>query len=94
MYLMRRPRPKRDFRDKPKVELPVPIAKTYKVGWRAYWPRFDALGKVEILAVSWDIIPASSVQKAMEIAVRRVPERIGHPGCSVGIRYVKEKASL
>lgn len=88
---MRRTRLKKELQHKPKVNLPVPILKTYKVGWRAYWPRFDALGRPEILGVSWDIFPASSVEKAMAIALARVPAMIGHPGCSIGIRYVKEK---
>jgi hypothetical protein len=88
---MRRRRDRQEFQDKPRRNLPVPAVKTYKVGWRAYWPRFDVLGKVEILAVSWDIMPATSVQKAMEMAIKLVPGMIGHPGCSVGIRYVKEK---
>ena len=91
MYPMRRARLKKEFKDKPKVNLPVPITKTYKVGWRAYWPRFDAVGRPEILGVHWDIFHATSVEKAMKMAVARVPGMIGHPGCSIGIRYVKEK---
>lgn len=72
--------------------LAVGLAKEYKVGYRAYWPHYESgSSKPEILAVSWDIFHASTVEIAMAMAVKRVPAMIGHPGCSVGIRYVKER---
>lgn len=70
----------------------MPEMKIYKVGWRAYWPHFaPGTAKPDILGVGWDIVTAPTVERAMEVARKRVPGLIGHPGCEVGIRYVKEK---
>lgn len=66
--------------------------KTFKVGWRAYWPHFaPGSAKPEVLGVGWDIIQAPTLERAMAYARKRVPGQIGHPGCEVGIRYVKER---
>lgn len=64
----------------------MPEARIWNVGYKAY-----SLAGNTLLAIGKILIPASTADAAMAIALKRVPAHIQHPGCLVRIRYVREK---
>lgn len=66
----------------------MPEARMWVVGYKAW-----SLAGNALLAIGKVMVPASSADAAMSIALRRVPGHIQHPGCVVRVRYVKEQKS-
>lgn len=64
----------------------MPAARTWIVGYKAW-----SLAGNALLAIGKILVPASTADAAMAIALRRVPGHIQHPGCLVRVRYVKEQ---
>lgn len=62
----------------------------YRVGWTAYRQvKVKRRLAVEFIGFGHDMFLALTEDGARWQAVRRVPGRIGFPGCEIGIRYVK-----
>jgi hypothetical protein len=64
----------------------MPEARSWIVGYKAW-----SLAGNTLLAIGKILVPASTADAAMAIALRRVPGHIQHPGCIVRVRYVREK---
>lgn len=70
-----------------KVPLALPLH-NFRVGWRAYL--VDEHSNPTLIAVGRDVFHCSSVDQAMRLAVKQVPQMISAPDAQIGIRYVKE----